>query len=364
MTTFNDNSWGTIGKIPAESDFFSVKLTIEDIMGETGFTSGYSKLLGEQVFKITKPSETPFTANHTGAPITAGAGWTERLVKRLDKGTTTTGTAKAGMMKRLEARDVTADDDLRFYDTEGKEFVYQSENVKGWCPVSLPSDLDIFDMFSSADTRGQMNGLLVDNVKQNYDRALESQIQKHAVTLCPKVDTTDKEGHELFKYIRDTVAKFKSDDYAFNYMSEDENAAYEHKADDVIVYMNTLTYNAMMDGFASLPSPDYINSNLGATIVKMNNSIVTPYASASAMATDGFTDFGGITTADMPMLGKGAPDVLVMDKRWIEYRPVINSYKINISKNGAGDFTNEHLHYKGGLNVKPWANCEAIYLSK
>lgn len=372
---FNDSEWGTIGKIPPTEDFFAGNLDMSDIVGATGFTMGYAKLLGEQVFKITEPSEHPFTANLTGRPIRAGAGWSERLVKRLGAGSQTPGSAKAGVLKRGGAtgdvKDIDADDDLRYYDSEGKEFFYQSENLKGWIPVSLPSNLDIYEMFTEPSQMGMLNGMLVDNVKQGYDNALESEIQKHAINLCPTVENVGTvTGKELFVKIRDYVTKFKSDDYAFNQYAISGgtlatadptfNDAYEHKAKDVVIFMDSLTYNAMMDSFSSLYSPDYIKE-IDAPIIKMNNAMVTPYASATAMSNDGFTDYGNLVPAtDMPMLGESAPKVMIMDKRFCEYRPVIDSYRINISKNGAGDFTNEHMHFVGGLNVKPWANAVAL----
>lgn len=359
---FNDTSWGTIGKIAGDDNLFAANLSLEDVMDGSGFTSDYSKLVGEQVFKPTQTSETPFSNNHIGAPVKAGAGWIERLVKRLGTGTTTAGSAKAGMMHRPDAREVTADDNLRFYDSEGKEFVYQTENVAGWCPVSLPSDLDLRDMFLN-EGFNQFNSMLVDAVKQAYDRSLESEIQKVAVTLAPKYEQVSEEGSELFRYLRDTVSKFKSDDYDYNLMSEQDNIDYEHRSNDVIIYMNRIKYNEMMDGFSNLPSPEYINQTLGASIVLMDNAMLTPYASVQQMNTEGFTKLGGITAGQMPMLGKSAPDVMIMDKRWIEYRPFASSYRVNIIKNAAGDFQNEHLLYKGGLNVRPWANCLAVELA-
>ena len=124
--------------------------------------------------------------------------------------------------------------------------------------------------------------------------------------------------------------------------------------------MSRITYNAMMDDFATYPSPEFIK-DIGADFVLMDNEMVTPYANKTAMQTAGFTDWGGLDPAkDMPMLGKAAPKILIMDKRFCEYRPVIDSYRINVSKNGAGDFVNEHMHFVGGLNVKPWASCVAI----
>lgn len=361
---YNDDNWGVLGKIPADADFFKADITLDSIFDGESFTSGYSKLIGEQVFKVTEPSETPFTARLTGSPVQYGAGWVERLVKRLGTGSKTSGTAKAGMMKRIGAKTVTADDDLRFYDTEGKQFNYQTANIQGWCPVSLPSDLDLREMFMDGKF-AQMNGFLVDNVKRAYDMALESQIQKFTVTMVPKTsvfETTDR-GTDLFKHIRDEVAKFKSDDYAFNYMSAQDNKDYEHKSKDVIIFMDNIKYNAMMDDFATLPSPEQINQTLGAEVVRMNNTMLAPYASQSAMAQDGFTDFGEIKPAQMN-LKNTAPDVLILDKRFVEYRPLASSYRVNITKNGAGDFTNEHLLYTGGLNAKPWANAEALYLTE
>ena len=373
MTFSNDYGWGTIGKIPPESKFFEGNLDISDVMDGNGLTMGYSKLVGEQVFKVTKPSETPFTARLTGRPTVAGAGWIERAVKRMGAGSTTSGTARAGVMKRKAPQNVTADDDLRFYDSEGCEFVYDACNLKGWIPLSLPSNIDISDMFTNSASFGQLNAMLVDNVKQAYDMALEYEIQKYAVNLCPTFEQTSETGKKLFTKLRDYVSKFKSDDYAFNQfaiegssMATDKpsfNTDYEHKSSDVVIFMNRIKYNAMMDDFASLYSPDYIKE-IGAEIVLMDNSMPTPYASASAMSSDGFTKYGGLAPAtDMPMLGKGTPDILIMDKQFVEYRPVIDSYRINLSKNGAGDFTNEHMHFTGGLNVKPWANAVAIQIA-
>ena len=372
---FNDTMWGTTGKIPADSDVFAGGYDASDVISGDGFVRDYSKILGEQVFKLTDPSEHPFTYKLTGAPIRAGAGWVERMVKRLKQGTVSAGSAKAGVMKRGGAsgniKSITADDDLRYYDTEGKEFAYKSENVGGWIPVSLPSNLDIYEMFSQEGGFGELNSIMVDNVKQGYDNALESEIQKHAINLCPTVQNVGSiGGKELFTTIRDYVSKMHSDDYAFNQYSISGstfatadptfNDDYEHKAKDVVIFMNRIKYNHMMDGFSSLYSPDYIKE-IGADIVLMDNSMVTPYATKSAMQTDGFTSYGNLSPdTDMPMLGKSAPDVLIMDKKFCEYRPVIDSYKINLSKNNAGDFVNEHLHYVGGCNVRPWASAVAL----
>jgi hypothetical protein len=370
MTFVDSYGWGTIGKIPPTSKFFEGNLDISDIMDGTGLTMGYSKLVGEQVFKVTKPSETPFTARLTGKPTVAGAGWIERAVKRMSAGTTTTGSAKAGVMKRKVPQNVTADDDLRFYDSEGCEFVYDACNLKGWIPLSLPSDIDISDMFTNSASFGQLNSMLVDNVKQAYDMALEYEIQKYAVNLCPTYKETTETGKNLFTLLRDYVSMFKSDDYAFNQfaisgstMAKDKptfNTDYEHKSSDIVIFMNRIKYNTMMDDFASLYSPDYIKE-IGAEVVLMDNAMPAPYATASAMSTDGFTSYGGLTpSTDMPMLGKSAPDILIMDRQYVEYRPVIDSYRVRITPNGAGDFTNEHLHFTGGINAKPWANAVAI----
>ena len=391
MTTFNDYEWGTIGKIPADDDFFGGDFDVNDVMTGSGFTPGYSKLLGEQVFKLTEPSEHPFTDRLTGRPIMAGAGWVERLVKRAGIGTmpvlsSTSGTpstpAQTGMFKRgvgsngtYEDADnvkfITADDDLRFYDSAGKEFAYPSDNYRGWIPVSLPSNLDLFDEFSEGSKMGELNGMLVDNVKQTYDNALETAIQEKAVNLCPYYDNAGTvSGKELFTEIRDYVSKMRSDDFAFNQFAITNgtlatadptfNTDYEHKAKDVVIFMSRITYNAMMDDFATYPSPEFIK-DIGADFVLMDNEMVTPYATKTAMQTAGFTDWGGLNPAkDMPMLGKAAPKILIMDRRFCEYRPVIDSYRINVSKNGAGDFVNEHMHFVGGLNVKPWASCVAI----
>ena len=373
--SYSDNyGWGAIGKIGPTDKFFEANLSVKDIMDGNGLTMEYSKLVGEQVFKVTVPSEVPFTARLTGKPTVAGAGWVERLVKRMGAGAITAGNAKAGVMSRKNPQDVTADDDLRFYDSEGCEFAYDSCNLKRWIPVSLPSDLDISDMFTNSKSFGDLNAMLVDNVKQAYDVGLEYDIQKYAVNMCPCREDTTETGKKLFTKIRDYVSKFKSDDYAFNMFSVEGstlaidkpsfNDDYEHKSTDIVVFMNRIKYNSMMDDFASLYSPDYIK-DIGAEIVLMDNAMPTPYASVDAMVSDGFTKYGGIKAdTDLPMLGQPKPDIFIMDKRFVEYRPVIDSYRVRISPNGAGDFTNEHLHFTGGLNAKPWANAVAITISE
>ena len=384
MTDFNDYEWGTIGKIPADDDFFAGDLDVSDLITGGGFTPGYSKLLGEQVFKLNDPSEHPFTSRLTGRPIAVGSGWIERLVKRMGTGSignpaaTPPTVSESGMFKRgngsaqlEDIKFINADDDLRFYDVGGKEFAYASDNYRGWIPVSLPSNLDLFDEFNEGSRMGELNGMLVDNVKQGYDNALETAIQEKAINMCPTVvDITSITGKDLFTLIRNTVSKMRSDDYAFNQFAISGgtletadptfNQDYEHKSKDVVIFMNRIAYNDMMDDFSTYPSPEYIK-DVGGEFVLMDNAMITPYADASAMATAGFTDYGGLTPADdMPMLGQNAPTVLIMDKRFCEYRPVIDSYRINVSKNGAGDFVNEHMHFVGGLNVKPWANCVAL----
>ena len=46
----------------------------------------------------------------------------------------------------------------------------------------------------------------------------------------------------------------------------------------------------------------------------------------------------------------------------IEYRPLMGSYKVNMAKNGAGDFDNVHLIFKGSVAVRPWENAIRINL--
>ena len=91
----------------------------------------------------------------------------------------------------------------------------------------------------------------------------------------------------------------------------------------------------------------------------------TPLTTAEFSAGTG-PDASGttITWSGEPVaLDEDKPVAIICDSRIMEYRPLIGSYKINLSKNSGGDFNNEHLLYKGALAYAPWYNAIRLYQS-
>lgn len=333
---FMDTQFNTYGKIPTDSNFW--KQSIDDFVTSDGITSGFGRVLGEQVFRPLGDIRTPFYNRYAGRPIEAGAGWTERALKAVD------------MMKYKPK--ATAEDALKFYDSTGIEKSFET-NVSGWVPVSVPSNLVSLDMFVKRNGIQSLNDLLVDNATKTYQRAIESEIEKKAISLTKndmEVDTSDPV--KAVQDIMDKASEMMSDDVQFNELTTSENTGLITRSDSVALFINADLWNAYRNAKASLPSPSELVSNV--EVVPMVNKLPAPITTAEYTAgktSNSWPDGDKPVAVDDP-----APVAFLVGDGKITYRPVEGSYKINVAYNDAGDFYNSHLLYRGCVAVRPWEN--------
>lgn len=342
---FTDTVFNTSGKIPTESNFW--KQSLDNFVTSEGITAGFRRVIGEQVFKPLKDVRMPFYQRFVGAPITAGAGWTERALKY-------------SAMDHWNPK-ATAEDDLKYYDSDGIEKTFEI-NVRGTKSVSVPSLLESPEMFVNRSSVGTLNSMLVDNVIQIYQRSIESEIQKKAISLTKAEMTVDiaTDGIvDVMGDIMDKASEMLSDDYHYNELTDDENANLITRSSKVYLFMNQQYVNAYRNAKASLPSPSELVDNV--ELVPMVNALAKPITTAEFTA----GPRTGVTwaTADKPVaVDKPAPIAFLCGSDKVVYRPVEGSYKVNLKENGKGDFVNEHLIYKGAIAVRPWENSIRINL--
>jgi len=329
--------FNTSGKIPSQSNFW------EDAKGTftstEGITAGFGRVIGEQVFRPVKSPQTAFYNEFAGRPIMAGRGWVERAV------------AKTVAKKRKGK--ATASDDLGFYDSSGIEKVFEID-YEGWRPVSLPSELDTAQLMYSTGGVGTLNGILVDNVLMDYQRDMESAVQKKLIS-CTKseatVDLTDAE--DIFSVIRELSAKMQGTTTHYNELTPTENDKIYTNTGEVLCFLPIETFNFMMSSRATLPSPGELITNV--RFIPTADGLAKPITAAElAAGQDAGAQGWGLTSP--VALGKDAPDIFLVSKDKCEVRPLIGSYRVNLTKNGAGDFMNQHMLWSCAIGVKPWEN--------
>lgn len=340
-----DTIFNTSGKIPTDSNFWNQ--SVDKFVTSDGITSGFGRVIGEQMFKPLKSAYTPFYSRFAGAPISAGMGWTERALK-------------STKMKRFKPK-ATAEDALGFVDSTGIEKTF-TQNVAGWSPVVVPSELVSMEMFVNRNGIGSLNSMLVDNNVLTYQRAIESEIQKKAISLTKnamEVDIATDGIVASMGAIMDKASEMMSDDYHYNELTDDENTDLITRSDKIYCFINQKYLNAYRNAKANLPSPSELVDNV--EIVPMVNALAKPITTAEFTAGG---DTGVTWDADDKPVAVDAPApiayLVASDK--IVYRPVEGSYKVNMNTNGAGDFVKSHLIYKGAIAVRPWENAVRVNL--
>lgn len=340
-----DGIFNTSGKIPTEAGFW--KQSADTFISSEGITPGFSKVLGEQVYRAPVTPQTAFYSTFAGRPLTAGTAWMERAV------------AKTVAKKRNPK--ATAQDDLGFYDSAGIQKVFEFD-YSGWRPVTMPSDFDNMLMQVDRGGIGQLNSILVENVYTDYLRDMEGAVQKKMVSLTKAEETIEYvDAMDIFKGIQELSADMQGSDRNFNELSSEENGKIYTNSNTVKCFMPLKTYNFMMTARSTLPSPDQIITNV--EFIPMADKIATPLTKAEFTAdktTLGWGDsvpYSATKTTALPR-----PDIYLCSGAKCEVRPAVGSYKINLTKNGAGDFTNQHLLWKCAIGVKPWENAIRIAL--
>lgn len=344
-----DELFNTSGKIPTDSDFWFKEV---DFGGENGITPFFSKVIGEQVYKPLKRPYLRMYEEFAGAPITAGTGWQERIVKKT-------------IAKHFKPK-ADAADDLKFYDNGGYEFNYKV-NFAGWIPVTLPSELATLEDVLKPESVGTFNGQLVDNVVMAYQRAMESAIGKKLVSTAGNKKTlTYGNAKELIQQINDIVVEMKGTKVHYNDLGLDPGGTEYYNdniytnSDRVLIFIDAKQYNWLMSELAALPSPERIPIE-GAKVIPLVDGLPTPLTAAEFTA--GQSAQGWDPSESPAALGEAQPDILICSADRCVYRPLAGSYRVNLAKNNAGDFVNQHLLWKGGIAIRSSENCLRCYLS-
>lgn len=337
-----DNVFNTMGKIPTDSDFWDQDIS-NFVAGDT-ITTGFAQVIGEQVFRPLMSPRTPFYNKFAGRVLNSGVGWTESALYK--KG-----------VRKFKPK-ATAEDNFGFYDSEGVQKTF-TLNVEGWIPNTIPSELASVEAFLKSGSVGTLNAQLVDLVNIAYQNAIESEIEKKAIS-CTKnemsVDVATDGIVNVFGQIMDKASEMMSDDYHYNELTEQENNNLTTRSDKIYLFIEQKYLNAYKNAKATIPNPNELVSNV--EVIPMVNQLPTPLTTAefdAGAGTNGWTE--------KPVaIDKKKPIAYMVGSGKIEYRPLMGSYKVNMATNGAGDFDNVHLIFKGSVAVRPWENAIRINL--
>ena len=330
-----DSIFNTSGKFPANATFW--EQNISGFVAGDGITPLFSRVLGEQVYKPLQKPQMAFYNAFAGAPLMKGAGWTERAIDNK-------------VVKQFKPK-ASASDDIGYYESSGIEKNYEID-YKGWIPTTLPSGLETVEQMLDVGGVGVLNGMLVDGSLIAYQKAMESAIQKKVISLTKNDTTVDVTNMTaVYNKIVELSANMQGNETQYNELTSAENGKIDTASDKVLCFMPIQMYNKLRGSRASLPSPGELVTNV--EFIPTANSLATPITTAEY-------------TAEALTLGwDGTPPVAVDEEKPAIYmcsadrckvRPLTGSYRINLSKNGAGDFSNQHLIWKCGIAVIPWTN--------
>lgn len=341
-----DNMFNTSGKIPTNSNFWNQ--SIENFTAGDTITKGFSQVIGEQVFKPLKSPRMPFYNKFAGRVLSSGMGWTESALYK-----------KNAFHFKPKA---TAEDALKFYDSEGVQKSF-TVNVEGWLPNTVPSELASIEAFLNSNSVGELNSQLVDLITIGYQNTIESEIEAKAINLTKNemvVDIATDGIVSVMGDIMDKASEMMSDDFHYNELTDNENANLITRSDKLYLFIEQKYLNMYQNAKANIYNPSELINNV--EIVPMINQLPTPITTAQWNADSG-TSGHKWNTSDKPVaIDKAKPIAYMVGAGKIEYRPLIGSYKVNQDFNGAGDFTNMHLIYKGAVAVRPWENAIRINL--
>ena len=163
---------------------------------------------------------------------------------------------------------------------------------------------------------------------------------------------------ESMGQIMDKAFEIMSDDYHYNELTEQENNNLTTRSDKIYLFIEQKYLNAYKNAKATIPNPNELVSNV--EVIPMVNQLPTPLTTAEFNAESGTNGW-----TDKPVaIDKKKPIAYMVGSGKIEYRPLMGSYKVNMAKNGAGDFDNVHLIFKGSVAVRPWENAIRINLTE
>ena len=331
-----DLEFNTSGKFPTDSNFWTEYKT-EFVAGD-GITNGFKTVLGEQVFRPLGEVRTPFYNRFAGRPLNVGMAWKERALFK-------------NKSRHFKPK-ATAQDALGFEDSEGMEVTHEL-NIEGWIKTSIPSSLKSVEMMLKEGSIGQLSSLLVDNVLKTYQSDMESAIAKKIISsIAGETDIDFNDGVNAWKTINRLAIEFMGEEKHYNMLTEDQNAKLRKTGGKILCFIDAVTYEDMVSSFAALPSPDYINRYV--EYIPVMDGMPTPLTTAewNAGANDGDTV---ITWDSKPKaIDKVKPKAVLITEGAVEYRPLMGGYRMNLAKNEAGDFENQHLIWRGSVGISPF----------
>lgn len=346
MAGFTDTYFNTYGHIPTDANFW--KQTTDRFVSSDGLTSKFSRVIAEQMFLPNQSPKIPWYNRFAGRPLDRGTGWTERIVE--ETGPT-----------HLNPK-ATAEDALGFVDSSGIEKTYEID-YSARKTVSLPTELYSVEEFVESNGPARLNDILIQLNEKAYQMSADSAIAKKTIS-CSKGKVEMDTGYtmtDLYATIRDTATDMMCrgvDDY--NELTTAENANIDISAEKILAFMPVKLWNELRSSRASLPSPGELVDNVEVVPV-YDTALPTPLTTAEWTAGNEVSDSETITWSDKPANIDGkTPIVFLMDPRKVEFRPVRQTYKINLNMNGAGDFTNSHLVARASVGVRPWYNACSI----
>lgn len=346
MVAFSDTVFNTYGHIPTDSNFWDQ--ATDRFVSSDGLTPKFSRVVAEQMFMPIQTPKLPWYTRFAGRPLDRGAGWTERMVE--ETGPT-----------HLNPK-ATAQDALGFVDSTGIEKTYEID-YSARKTVSLPTELYSVEEFVDSNGPYQLNNILLQLNEMGYQRSADSAIAKKVVSCSTgKVELeTGYDMTDLYKIIRDTATDMMCRGVTgFNELTADENKNIDISAERVLAFMPVKLWNELRSSRASLPSPNELVDNVEVVPI-YDTALPTPLTTAEFTAGNKVSDTETITWDNKPKNIDGkTPIVFLMDPRKVEFRPVRQSYKINLNQNGAGDFTNSHLVARAAVGVRPWFNACSI----
>lgn len=337
----NDTIWTTTGKVATTPAFW--KKYASSFVTSAGITPAFSKMLGEMAMEPLKQATTPFYNAFAGRPLMAGTAWGERVLSRRDA-------------VKFNPK-ATAEDAFGFYENEGLEAV-NTMSVAGRISISIPSTLELSEMIQDSGKIGEFASRFKEQEVQAYQQAMESEIaQKVISTTTASESVAIADFSAVRKKIRDIASSMHTNLGKYTELTDDEKAKYMTKTNDVLCFIPETLANDMTSDEAGLPSPDRLVTN-ARVIVIPDDAMVTPITSDAYTAGE---TAQGWDAGDKPAGADAVkPSIYMCSARRCEYRPYLGSYRVNYNVNGAGDYENYHLIFKGSIGIRRWENAVRI----
>ena len=332
-----DGIFTSRGVIPTNSKFW--EMYAEDLVTEDGITSGFKRLLGESLFAPMKGIQTPFYDNFIGKFIDYGAQWKENIMKLPG-------------VKKFNPK-ATAQDAFGYEETEGFEALHET-HINGWERLTIPTEFELAEMVNDPSRISEFASFIQSNGAKVMKMTVDSQIGKKLVSTTTNEITADfSDFSGLRKIIRDTATEMRKNTGTYVEPAVDASN-YLTAAPEVVAIMTEELLNDLVADTAALPSPDKLINNCRIITVPQMPEPLTEAEYNAGVISNGWDIKPSVA------FGSDVPKVIMMSTERIVYRPYKRMNKVNINNNGAGDFTNTHIIFKGSIGVRPWENAVRI----